>query len=93
MLSEEIAEIQVGLGKLHVNRVVDEVIVSSIYRSTKGWKTSEPTTHQQLSRSNSVRVRAGNGRKGSASILNYIEASVNDPIAMAQIRMHDVLTE
>ena len=55
MLSEEIAEIQVGLGKLHVSRVVDEVIVvSSIYRSTKGWET--------ISGSNSFAFQQGRAR-------------------------------
>jgi hypothetical protein len=55
MLSEKIAEIRVDVGSLWVSRVVDEVIVvSSIYRSTKGWET--------ISGSNSFAFQQGRAR-------------------------------
>lgn len=69
----------VGLGSLHVSRVVAKVVSRHV-----------PSINKRVGddqRIKLVRVPAGtrarNGRKGPANILNYIEASVNDPIAMA----------
>jgi hypothetical protein len=47
MLSEEIAEIQVGLGKLHVSRVVAKV--TSIFDLSINKRVGdEPMTHQRI---------------------------------------------